>query len=214
MLRVLAFFTLTRIVKWGLLVAGLSFIFVYCSNKWIIRNTTAQIYSEVEKIPQNKVGLLLGARPGNLYYVNRIKAAVLLYKTGKIKHIVVSGDNHTKDYDEGTAMCNDLKAAGIPDSCISIDYAGFRTLDSVVRCDKIFGQQQFTIISQQFHNERALFIANKKGYTCVSFNAEDVPAKFSTATTIREYFARAKCILDIYVFKTQPKFLGEPVIIR
>jgi SanA protein len=214
MMRLLLFFTFRRILKYFLFLAILSVLFVYISNRWITNSTSKQIYSSVEKIPANKVGLVLGARPGNMFYTRRIEAAAELFKAGKISYIIVSGDNHTKEYDEGTAMLNDLIKAGVPDSCISIDYAGFRTLDSVERCSKVFGQKKFTIISQEFHNQRALFIANKKGYECIAFNAQNVSKKYSTSTNIREYFARAKCVLDIYLLNTQPKFLGEPVKIK
>ena len=213
MFGLLTFITLKKLIKWLIICTLVTVVIAFACNKWIELKTEKQIFSSIELLPNNKVGLLLGAKPGNLFYTNRIKAAIALFKARKINYIVVSGDNHTKEYDEGTAMFNDLMAGGIPDTCISIDYAGFRTLDSVVRCDKIFGQQSFTIISQKFHNERALFIANKKGLRCIAFNAEDVPSRFSKRTLIREYFARIKCILDIYIFKTQPKFLGDPILI-
>ncbi|MBC7862403.1 MAG: YdcF family protein, partial [Bacteroidia bacterium] len=102
----------------------------------------------------------------------------------------------------------------VPANCITLDYAGFRTLDSVVRCKKIFGQSKFTIISQKFHNERAVFIANKtEGIEAVAYNAKDVPFKFHPKTFIREYFARVKCVLDIYLLRTKPKFLGKQEVI-
>lgn len=214
LLRFLLFFTFRRVVKWSIyfiLVAGL---LLFTCNRWINGNTKKQLYSDLSAIPANKVGLVLGAKPGNNFYTNRIAAAAALFKAGKIQYIIVSGDNHTKEYDEGTAMLNDLVAAGVPDSCISIDYAGFRTLDSVVRCDKIFGQKKFTIISQEFHNQRALFIANKKGYDCIAFNAKDVIVRKSASAPLREYFARVKCVLDIYVLGTRPKFLGDPIKIN
>ncbi|MFL5730190.1 MAG: vancomycin high temperature exclusion protein [Cytophagaceae bacterium] len=214
MRRFISFFSLRKIFKWSVYLSVLSAISILICNSWINRNTSKQLYSDLSKIPSNKVGLLLGAKPGNLFYKRRIEAATELFKAGKVRFIIVSGDNHTKEYDEGTAMMNDLIAAGVPDSCISIDYAGFRTLDSVERCYKIFGQKKFTIISQEFHNQRALFIANKRGYDCVAFNAGNVGKKNSSSTYFREYFARVKCVLDIYVLGTKPKFLGDPVKIN
>ena len=195
-----------------------SIIFVVLTNNWVQNSSEKLCYSDIKSIPENKVGLLLGtsktARGGvNLFFKYRIEAAASLFKQGKIKHIIVSGDNHIANYNEPEEMKNELMKLGVPDSCITLDYAGFRTLDSVVRCEKIFGQTEFTIISQQFHNERALFIANKSGLNCVAFNAKDVPNKYSVKTSIREYFARAKCVLDIYLLHTQPKFLGEKITI-
>jgi len=207
-----------RMVRFVYIPFILAIIFVLISNSWVKNATTKFCYNDVKSIPENKVGLLLGtsktARGGiNLFFKYRIEAAASLFAEGKIKHIIVSGDNHIANYNEPEEMKNELMKLGVPDSCITLDYAGFRTLDSVVRCEKVFGQTNFTIISQPFHNERALFIAAKSGLNCVAFNAKDVPSKYSTKTTIREYFARAKCVLDIYLLHTEPKFLGEKIVI-
>ncbi len=190
------------------------------SNYWVIRSTQSQLYSEVDATPQNDIGLLLGANKkssgggDNLYFKNRIKAASELFKAGKIKHIIVSGDNHIKEYDEATDMCDALIWEGVPDSCITLDYAGFRTFDSMVRCLKVFKQKNVTVISQEFHNQRAVFIGNYYEMNVIGFNAKDVPAKYSIKTAIREYFAKLKAVLDLYVFHTEPKFLGEEVKIK
>jgi SanA protein len=194
----------------------ISVLFVFISNAWVRNSSKKFCYSNVESIPDNYVGLLLGtsktARGGtNLFFKFRIEAAAELYNSGKIKRIIVSGDNHIANYNEPEEMKNELIKLGVPDTCIILDYAGFRTLDSVVRCEKVFGQKKFTIISQAFHNERAMFIANKSGLDCIAFNAKDVPNKYSIKTSIREYFARAKCVLDIYILRTTPKFLGEKI---
>ncbi len=190
------------------------------SNYWIIKDTREQLYSDADKIPSNNVAILLGAsktsRYGgdNLFFKYRIEAAVLLYKKGKIKHIIVSGDNHKKEYDEATDMHDALVAQGVPDSCITLDYAGFRTLDSMVRCLKVFGIKDVTVISQEFHNQRAVFIANYYDMKVVAFNAKDVPDQFSIKTRIREYFAKFKAVLDLYIFHINPKFLGEKITIK
>lgn len=205
-----------RLAKWTFVITLLFIVMVWISNIWIKNNTKDQLYNEISKIPFRNVGLVLGTNKEahgreNLFFLYRINAAAELFKAGKIKHIIVSGDNHVEGYDEPTDMKNSLVALGIPDSCITLDFAGFRTLDSVVRCKEVFGQNSFTIISQAFHNERALFIANKNGMDAVGFNAKDVPAKYSLKTAVREYFAKFKAVLDIYVLFTEPKFLGEKV---
>ena len=108
----------------------------------------------------------------------------------------------------------DLLAAGIPDSVIYLDYAGFRTYDSMVRAKEVFGLTYFTIISQPFHNERALYIATRKGLDVVAFNAPDVQLhRWQIRMTVREWLARTKAVLDIYTGK-QPHFLGEPITIE
>ncbi len=178
------------------------------------------MYSDAESIPARKVGLVLGAskktvrKTDNLFFTYRMQAAYELYKAGKVKFLLLSGDNHVKGYDEPSDMREALIALGVPDSCIVLDYAGFRTLDSVVRCDEVFGEDSITIVSQEFHNQRALFIANKNGINAIGFNAKGVHQNYSFKTRVREYFARIKCVLDVYVLHTSPKFLGDKITIQ
>jgi SanA protein len=202
-----------------LLFAVLIIVAMTFSNYWIVNTSADKLYADVNAIPVRDVGLVLGANKTakhgiNLYFKYRIEAAAQLFKAGKIKHIIVSGDNHIKEYDEATDMQQALIALGVPDTCITLDYAGFRTFDSVIRCNKVFGQKSFTIISQEFHNQRAVFIAQKNNINAICFNAKDVPAKYSFKTNMREYFAKFKCVLDIYLLHTSPKFLGEEVKIE
>jgi len=141
---------------------------IFSVDYWVANETKHQLYSDINKIPKNKVGLLLGTAKFsnkneiNTFYQYRIDAAVALFKAGKIDYILVSGDNSTKYYNEPVTMRKDLIARGIPANRIFLDYAGLRTLDSILRCRDIFGEDHITIISQQFHNERALFIATIK----------------------------------------------------
>ncbi len=182
------------------------------------KQTKSQLYSDTNSLPNNKVGLLLGtakySREGgiNLYYKYRIQAAVKLYKQGKIEYILASGDNSKYNYNEPIEMQNDLVKAGVPREKIHLDYAGFRTLDSVVRSQRVFGQNSITIISQPFHNQRAVFIAKYKGIEAVGYNAQAVSGTYSWRTKIREKFARMKMLGDL-IFNKQPKFLGESISI-
>ncbi|MEW6469600.1 MAG: ElyC/SanA/YdcF family protein [Bacteroidota bacterium] len=208
-----------RLIRWSLVLGGLLAVAVALSNWWIISSARGRLFSDADKIPFRPVGLVLGANKTagggiNLYFKYRIEAAAALFRAGKIKHIIVSGDNHIREYDEATDMMKALVELGIPDSCITLDYAGFRTLDSVVRCKKVFGQDAITIISQEFHNQRALFIASGYGMDAVAYNAQDVPARYSFKTDMREYFAKFKAVLDLYVLHTSPRFLGEKVEVR
>ncbi|MBC2844809.1 SanA/YdcF family protein [Winogradskyella flava] len=187
---------------------------VFMTYHWISFRTKDFIYNDVNTVPKNKVGLVLGtgkyAASGNinLFYKYRVDAAVKLYKAGKIEYILVSGDNSRKDYDEPSDFKNDLIARGIPEHKIFLDYAGFRTLDSVVRAKEIFGQTSITFISQKFHNQRAIYIAKHFGIEAVGFNAKDV-----YKSHFREYLARSKASLDL-AFNVQPKFLGEKITIQ
>jgi SanA protein len=192
---------------------------IYVSNKVIINKAEGKLFNSTENIPKNKVGLLLGTvkylSDGrvNLYYQFRLSAAVELYKAEKIDFILVSGDNGSEGYDEPTDFKNDLIEAGIPENKIFLDYAGFRTLDSVVRVKDVFGQTSVTIISQQFHNERALYLANHFDIEAIGYNARGVSGKKAIKVQLREYLARVKVFVDI-LLNVNPKFLGEPIEIK
>ncbi len=149
----------------------------------------------------------------NYFFYNRTKAASTLFKSGKIQFVIISGDNSLSYYNEPADMKKELINAGVPDSVIFLDYAGFRTFDSMIRAKEVFGQTKFIVVSQQFHNERAIFIARKYGIEAYGYNAEDVNAYSGFKTKIRELFARVKVFIDVYTNK-QPKFLGEKVIIQ
>jgi SanA protein len=200
----------------GLMLLG---VVTAASNLWIVLRTKDQVFDSALLIPGRRVGLVLGTGRttaggwSNPHFVNRVRAAAELYRAGKIERVLVSGDNHVKGYDEPTDMKDALIAAGVPEQAITSDYAGFRTLDSIVRAKKVFGLSQFTVVSERFHNYRALFIARRYGIHAVAFCAEDVPLRYSLKTKARECAARLKAVLDLYVLHTKPHFLGEPVTI-
>ena len=177
------------------------------------------VFDNINTVKNNKVGLVLGAGKYtshgniNLYYKYRLNAAVNLFKSGKIEFILVSGDNSRKDYDEPSDFKNDLIKRGIPANKIVLDYAGFRTLDSVVRIKEIFSQNSVTIISQKFHNERAIYLAEHFNLKAVGFNAKDLSGRYGLKVQLREYLARVKVFVDI-VFKVNPKFLGKKIEIK
>ncbi len=208
---------LKKMVIYLLISGALIFIFALFSNKWVVNSTTDKVFGDANQLPENSVGLVLGANPmirgkyHNPYFDNRINAAVELYKKGKVKHLLVSGDNHKHGYNEPEEMQKALMAQGVPESAITLDFAGFRTLDSVVRSKKVFQQDKITILSQRFHNHRAVFIANRYGIEAVAFNAADAFPGVNTKTDFREYLARCKAVLDLYVLRKKPKFLGEKI---
>jgi SanA protein len=192
---------------------------IFWSHTEIESASNNYIFNSLIDIPKSRVGLLLGtskynrAGGANLFFRYRIDAAISLYQNHKIDYILVSGDNRTLSYNEPRDMRKALLARGIPDSAIYLDYAGLRTFDSVVRCKKVFGQSAFIIISQEFHLERALFIAQHVGIYAIGYAAKNVPEAYSIKTSIREYFARTKAVLDIFILATKPRFLGDSVII-
>ena len=197
----------------------ISFISIFLSNYIIEKNADKKLFVETFNIPKNKVGLVLGTSKRisngdiNLYYKYRLEAAIKLFKSGKIEYIVISGDNGSKTYDEPTDFKIDLIKAGIPENKIFLDYAGFRTLDSVVRIKEIFGQKSITFISQKFHNERAIYLAEHFDINAIAYNAKDVSNRYGFKVKIREYLARVKVFVDI-IFNVEPKFLGDKIEIK
>lgn len=211
--------SIKKLAKISVIIGLLSLMGVVVSDRWVKKSASEKVFSSTEEIPFNRVGLLLGTGKYlangriNLYYQYRIDATVELYNAGKIEYVLISGDNSRVDYDEPTTMKEDLIKMGIPASKIFLDYAGFRTLDSIVRAKEIFDEHSVTIVSQQFHNERALFIASRKDVEAVGFNAKDVEIAYGIKTQIREKLARVKVVLDL-IFGKKPKFLGDKVEIK
>lgn len=194
----------------ALLSLWLLLVIIAC-NVQVTKETKNLLYTQVAEVPAHKVGLLLGTNPylksgaPNKYFLYRIDAAVALYRAGKIEYILVSGDNHRNDYNEPEEMKRALMNNGIPEERIILDYAGFRTLDSVVRAKEVFGNDTFIVISQRFHNERALFLAKHHGIQAIGFDAQDVTAYYGFKTRVRECLARTKLFVDLW-FEVQPKF--------
>ena len=196
----------------------ITIITVFICDRVIDNASDGRLYSDVQAIPENNVGLLLGTGKllsngyENLYYRYRINAAADLWKAGKIKYLVISGDNSRKGYDEPSDMRADLMLLGVDSTAIYLDYAGFRTFDSIVRLREIFGQTKVTIISQLFHNQGAIYIAKREGIEAIGFNARDVSQKIGWRVKFREKLARVKVFVD-FVTGKKPKFLGEKVLI-
>lgn len=187
------------------------------SGALIRRAATGKTFDEVAEVPARKVGLLLGCVSRladgrrNLFFEYRVQAAAALYQAGKVRYLLVSGDNHIRTYDEATDMRNELIRLGVPAERIQCDYAGFRTFDSVVRAKEVFGETKLIVISQRFHNERAIFIAQHKGLELIGCNAREVGAYGGFLTACRERLARVRTVLDVYVLRTSPHFLGPKI---
>lgn len=204
-------------------ICGIAFIIIllftiFCNWK-ISHDSNPYIFNNSKDIPKQKAGILLGTSKQlkngspNQYFVKRIEAAAELFHVGKIEYVIVSGDNSTKDYNEPEDMRNALIEKGVPENKIFLDYAGFRTFDSVIRAKEIFGQTTFIIISQKFHNQRAIYIARKNGIEAYGYNAGDVGKYGGFKTKVREYLARTNVFVDQVIGK-QPKFLGERITIE
>lgn len=175
------------------------------------------IFYDLHALPNKKVAVVLGTSKyiskgvENPYFTNRMNTAAKLFNAKKIDYILVSGDNSEIYYNEPITMKKELVKRGVPDSVIYLDYAGFRTLDAVVRAKEIFSLKEFIIVSQKFHNERAVFLARRKGIKAIAINADDLKGRAGLKTRIRELFARVKVFIDLYIIDKQPKFLGEKI---
>ncbi len=189
------------------------------SNCWILERSRKRIFTDLAALPENDVGLVLGtssSTPGgyiNPFFAGRIDAAASLYHAGKVHHLLLSGDNHTRGYDEPNDMKKALLALGVPESILTLDDAGFRTLDSMARAKYIFGQSRVTVITDDFHAPRAVVLGQHFEIETFAFCPPPVPLKWSIRTRVRELLARVKTVLDLTVLRKQPHFLGpsEPI---
>ena len=209
-----------RILKRVLLVlftlACLGFAFVAWTNVAAVIAGAGKLHDDPDRLPKDSVMLVFGCDDQidgreNLYFRYRIDAAAEVWKSGKARCVIVSGDNRTKYYNEPKKMRQALIEKGVPGEKIICDYAGLRTLDSVVRAKEVFGVEQVVFISQRFQNERASYLAKANGMDYTGFNAKDVEGKGGLKTRLREVGARVKMWLDVRVLGTQPKHLGEKV---
>ena len=196
---------------------GLLYLWVSYNNDKMAKEASPFLYSDISKVPAKNVALVLGTTKflkggkRNYFYKYRIDATVALFNAKKIRAIVVSGDNGSKNYDEPTTMHDDLVARGIPSKYITIDYAGFRTLDSIVRAEAIFDLKDYIIVSQQFHLERAIYLAHAKGQKVIGFIAKDFKNTiWAKRMEHRELLARAKAFFDVHL-GVEPRFYGEKV---
>ncbi|MBL7872699.1 MAG: YdcF family protein [Cyclobacteriaceae bacterium] len=190
-------------------------IILAATNFWVVKSTESEVLTDFKLLPDSGVALVLGTShrmmdgSPNPFFHNRMATAAELYKEGKIIHFIVSGDNRTKYYNEPVEMQKALIKLGVPINAITLDYAGLRTLDSIVRCKEIFGQSKIIIITQPFHSYRALFISNYYEVNAVALVADEPAQEAAPRVYLREYLARTKAILDLYILRTAPRHLGE-----
>lgn len=215
-MRFLKNISFKKVIKWSFIFA--LFLFIW-ANIWVHVESKKYVFKTAEEIPDVKVGLVLGTsrvlKNGNTnpFFEFRVKAAYELYRSGKIKHILISGDNSKLSYNEPEDLKNALLALGVPACNITLDFAGFDTYDSVIRANKIFGQTKFIVISQEFHVQRAVYIGRRFDLEVWGYCAKDVSKSKSFLTHFREYFARVKAYIEVKL-NVDPHFLGEKLVIE
>ncbi len=193
--------------------------FVLFCNLWVVLSTKSRVFDSIADIQANPIGLVLGTskkvapNQPNQHFEHRLAAAAELYRGGKVRHLLVSGDRDSRYYNEPRDMTTKLLSLEVPKEAITPDNSGYRTLDSIVRAKKIYGLDRVTIISDGFHVNRALFVAQKEGLEAVAFASQPVRLKYSLKVRLREYLARVLVVLDLYLFDTQPNEMGDPVSI-
>lgn len=204
----------------AILVLGLVFVSVlFGSEAWIAHCAERYAAAEANALPSVPVAVVLGTTPvlqgkwANPYFQPRLESAATLFHAGKVRAVIASGDHGTREYDEPTVMKERLVALGVPAERVVCDYAGFRTLDSVLRAKLVFGQRRVIFVSQRFHHLRAVYLARALGMEAWGLDAADPPAHLTLKTRLREKFACVKALLDVHVLGTQPRFLGEPVVV-
>jgi SanA protein len=210
--RELSMKKIIRICAWTMSVfAVVCLALMLICNQMVVNNAEGKVYSDIDRIKYNKVGLLLGTTPQarfdritNYFFIYRIDAAEQLYKAGKIEKILISGDDDSLDgINETECMRDSLVARGVPANAIILDGNGYRTINSVINANKVYGLKSFTIISQKFHNERAIYQAEHLGLdveNIQAYNAKDPKSRRAYLTTIREYFARVKMFMDLITY--------------
>ncbi|MFD0892087.1 vancomycin high temperature exclusion protein [Luteolibacter ambystomatis] len=207
---------LRRFLKACGLVILLVVLFVGYANVAPMIASRGRLFNDAASVPHRRAGLVFGCDHRiegreNLYFRYRIDAAADLWKAGKIDFVIVSGDNRERNYNEPEAMRQALVAHGVPTDRIVGDFAGLRTLDSVVRAKEVFGVTEIVFITQRFQNERAIYLAEAHGIDAVGYNARDVEGRGGYKTHLREIGARVKMWLDVRVLGTRPRHLGEKV---
>ena len=191
----------------------LSVLALFAADRRVEKCAAGRVFGDVETVPAREYGLLPGTsrlvhgKYLNTYFYNRVHAAAALYRAGKIRKIIVSGDNSRTDYNETGDMKRELIAEGVSEEDVLSDYAGFRTLDSVVRARNLFGASEITVISQRFHCERAIYLASEHGIDAIGLVADEVaPRSIRVKLAVREAFARVLAVIDTEILKTKPHF--------
>jgi len=187
-------------------------------NRYVINYSKKDIYnvSQIDQLPDAECAVVLGALvmgDGSLSPVlqDRMDYGILLYKQGKVRKLLLTGDNGEHRYNEVGAMREYAMKAGIPQEDIFLDHAGFSTYESMYRAKEIFLCKKVIVVTQMFHISRAVYDAKRLGMEAVGLNADQHIYGNALYNYLREYIARGKDFFWIEVFRPQPKYLGDQI---
>jgi SanA protein len=200
----------TRVLKRLIIALGaLAAILCGVAHLVVERAARGLVFDAVHRCPEAPVAVVLGVGH-NRNYRPRVSTAAELFLKGKVRALIVSGDNSRESYNEPARMRADLISMGVPEQFVTCDYAGLRTLDSVIRADRVFGQRRFLVVSQRYHCERAIFLARHLGLEVCGVATTSDEGYASAQDHAREILARVRAVADAYL-GVQPKYLGPPV---
>lgn len=204
-----------RLFRWFGLSVLAGVLIMVGFNLWIVQRSNGRVSQVAAQVPAAPVALVLGTSRNlesgqiNSHWKVRMDAAAALWKAGRVKQILVSGDNRKADYNEPRDMRDGLVERGVPRQVIKLDFAGLRTLDSVIRAKEIFGVTHCVIVSDDFHLPRAIWLADRRGMTVTGFKGPAIQWKSSGKTRVREWLARLNAALEEWVLGTGAKHYGE-----
>lgn len=209
--------TLKKLV-WILTALSLACVgLVLAANLWVLAVTDDRIEDDLMLCAAEPVGIVFGtsywSRGGgrNPYYVARLGAAARLFRMERVEHLLLSGDNRTRYYNEPVTMWRDLREVNVPDADMTLDYAGFSTFDTLVRARKVFGADRVLLITQDWHLPRALYIANAVGLDARGCAVPSRSVAGVWQLRMREWLARVAMLGDLYLWQREPYFLGPRV---
>lgn len=208
-----------RLIRWGVASVLAAVMTLAAGNAYIQRQVTAAtqgyIYASADAAPERPVALVFGAgyrhgQPSPVLY-DRLLTAAELYKSGKVKKLLVTGDNGSLDYNEVAVMRRSLMRMGIPGADVVKDHAGFRTYDSCYRARDVFGVERAILVTQDFHLPRAVYLARGMGIDAVGVRADRRAYSRADSYRMREWLACSWSWVEMNVTRPRPRFLGPKI---
>lgn len=203
--------------KIALYLAIIGLVAIVSINYHVNSSTKKYIHYSIKKFPKNDVGIIFGAgingNQPSKYLKDRLDAGIMLWKAKRINKILLSGDNGREEYDELTVMKNYCYTHGVDTTKIFIDYAGFDTYSTMYRAKYIFKIKKATLISQEYHLNRAIYIGNKLGIKSAGYSANKGQYLGYDYVRFRESLSICKAFCDVFRNR-EPHFLGGEININ